>query len=340
MAHRQVNSSAFAGNAVTSAFQSKPGLVTASRDPQRSDDVIGTMSMPSFSQAASESISGGSRQAMSTPYSHLSHNSVSLTSQRPAHSAHPSFHSEGQALENRFSNGQLDVNTGLSRLQLNDNQSFSPQPNAQRPGYVSHASYDASFNRFKYQLAADEGNYPPVASYTPDAPVDLPFGYQSISRIGDRESTPPGDFGRAMNNPFYPAAGTPPVAATQVRPSSGNRLSSHIGDGQAALLDRKLRGLQEQDFTQTAANSLQARLPFPAAYDLAGYNATRLNPFTGFYPMAQFGGLGAAAMVQRGPHRDHDPSQVVRSPLLEEFRSNSKGNKRYELKVRSCICQR
>ncbi|KKA18711.1 MRNA binding protein Pumilio 2 [Rasamsonia emersonii CBS 393.64] len=331
--HRQVNSSAFAGNAVTSAFQSKPSLVTASREPQRPEDVIGTMSMPSFSQAASESISGGSRQAISTPYSHLSHNSVSLTSQRPAHSSHPSFHSEGQALENRFSNGQLDINTGLSRLQLNDTQSFSAQQNPQRPGYVSHASYDASFNRFKYQVPGDEGNYPPVASYTPDAPVDLPFGYQSISRMSERESTPPGDFSRGMNNPFYSAAGTPPVAATQLRPSSGNRLSSHMSDGQAALLDRKLRGLQEQDFTQTAANPLQSRLPFPAAYDLAGYSAARLNPFAGFYPMAQFGGLGgAAAMVQRGPHRDHDPSQVVRSPLLEEFRSNTKGNKKYELK--------
>ncbi|KAL1970310.1 hypothetical protein VTN77DRAFT_5470 [Rasamsonia byssochlamydoides] len=326
--NRQVNASAFAGNAVTSSFQSKPSLVTGNREAQRADDVIGTMGMPSFSQVASESMSN--RQSMSTPYSHLSHNSVSLGSQRPMHSAHPSFHLETPALENRFANGPLDINAGLSRLQLNENNTFAAQQNPQRPAYVSHGSYDASFNRFKYQLAADDGNYPPVASYTPDGPVDLPFGYQSISRLGERDSTPPADFSRGMNSPFYSTGGTPPVAATQLRPSSGNRLSGHIGEGQAALLDRKLRGLQEQDFAQTAANPLQARLPFPGAYDLSGYSAARLNPFTGFYPMAQFGGLGAA-MMQR-PHRDHDPSQVVRSPLLEEFRSNSKGNKRYELK--------
>ncbi|KAJ5600288.1 Armadillo-like helical [Penicillium hetheringtonii] len=48
------------------------------------------------------------------------------------------------------------------------------------------------------------------------------------------------------------------------------------------------------------------------------------------YPMAQLG-LGAAALVNRA-QREHDPAQVVRSPLLEEFRANSKGNKRYELK--------
>jgi mRNA-binding protein PUF3 len=336
--HRQVNSAAFAGNAAAGGFQSKPSLVTPSRD-QRSEDVIGTMGMSSFSQVSSESLSGANRQAMSTPYSHLSHNSVSLASQRPIHSAHASFHSETQALESRFANGQLDVNGGLSRLQLNDNHAFAAQQNPQRPTYLSHASYDASLNRFKYQLAADDGNYPSVASYTPDGPVDLPYGYQSIPRLGERDSTPPADFSRGMNSPFYSTAGTPPVTATQLRPSSGNRMSSHLSEGQAALLDRKLRGLQqEQDFTQAAANPLQARLHFPGAYDLSGYSAARLNPFTGYYPMAQFGGLGATS-VQRAPHRDHDPSQVVRSPLLEEFRTNNKGNKRYELKVRCCISE-
>lgn len=72
-------------------------------------------------------------------------------------------------------------------------------------------------------------------------------------------------------------------------------------------------------------------MQFPA-YDFAGYQAARLNALAGFYPVSPLGGLGAAALVPRG-QRENDLSQVVRSPLLEEFRANSKGNKRYELKV-------
>jgi hypothetical protein len=56
-----------------------------------------------------------------------------------------------------------------------------------------------------------------------------------------------------------------------------------------------------------------------------------LNAMSGFYPVGHLSGLGAAALVSR-TQREHDPTQVVRSPLLEEFRANSKGNKRYELK--------
>lgn len=81
---------------------------------------------------------------------------------------------------------------------------------------------------------------------------------------------------------------------------------------------------------QGPSGSLQ-RGQFPPSYDYSGYQSARLNALSGFYPVTHLGQLGAAALVSRG-HRDHDPTQVVRSPLLEEFRANSKGNKRYELK--------
>lgn len=328
---RQLNSSAFGGSSVGPGFQTKPALSSADRDVPRSDDIIGSMNIPSFTQAVTESNSQGpSRAAVSAPYSHLSHNSGSLVSQRPSHSAHP-FHSESPAFESRYTNGQLDLNSGLSKLQLNNN-GF---PSQQRPSYVSQGSYDASLNRLKYEVAADEAGYQALNAYTPDGPPELPVGCHSgTSRYGGRGSVSPSDYTR-LNSPFYSAAGTPPVAAAQYRTSSANRLSNQVGDGQATLLDRKLRGLQqEQDFAQSAVNVLQPRLQFPTAYDFACYPAARFTSLSGFYPVAPFGGLGAAAFVPRGPHRDHDPSQVVRSPLLEEFRTNSKGNKRYELKVR------
>ncbi|KAL2002502.1 hypothetical protein VTN02DRAFT_6637 [Thermoascus thermophilus] len=327
---RQLNSSAFGGSSVGPGFPTKQALSSADRDVPRSDDIIGSMNVPSFTQAVSESISqGSSRAAVSAPYSHLSHNSGSFASQRPTHPAYPSFHSESPAFESRYPDGQLDLNSGLSKLQLND----SGFPSQQRPSYVSQGSYDASLNRLKYEVVADEAGYQALNAYTLDGPPELPVGYHSgTSRFGGRGSVSPSEYTR-FNSPFYSAAGTPPVAAAQYRTSSASRLSNQAADGPATLLDRKLRGLQqEQDFAQSAANVLQPRLQFPTAYDLACYPAARFNSLSGFYPVAPFGGLGAAAFVPRGPHRDHDPSQVVRSPLLEEFRTNSKGNKRYELK--------
>lgn len=226
----------------------------------------------------------------------------------------------------------MDISAGLDKLQLNDNNHPSQQ-SVQRPAYVSHASYDGSLNRFKYQLAADEGSYQAAAAYTPDAAADLQSYPPAGSRLGDRASTSPIDYAR-INSPFYQAGGTPPVAATQYRTPSGEvRVANQAADGQAVLLDRKIRALQqEQEYSQHAANLLQPRLQFPPAYDFAAYQAARLNPLAAFYPMAPYSGFGTAGIVPRGPHRDHDPTQVVRSPLLEEFRTNNKGNKRYELK--------
>lgn len=329
--HRQLSSS-FGGNAVTAGFQAKPGLVASARDSQ--PDMIGPMGIASFPQVGSESISTGqNRQGITTPYLHLAHNSVSTASQRPVHSAHQSFHSESQGLESRYPAAQADINSGLNRLQLNDQQIYATQQPSQRPSYVPHSSYDASLNRYKHPLSTDDGAYPGVTSSYPEVPSEMSYGYQSISRIGERSSPPPAEYGRGA---FYSMGGTPPVAANQLRPSSGSRLSGQISDGQAALLERKLRGLQqEQDFSQVTGNAMQQRLPYATGYDLAGYSTPRLNVLNPYYPMAQFGGIPAAAMVQRGSHREHDPSQVVRSPLLDEFRTNNKGNKRYELKVRS-----
>lgn len=328
--HRPL-SSTFGGNAVTAGFQSKSGLVASARDAQT--DILGSMGVGSFPQASSESISAGqSRQGMTAPYSHLVPHSVSTASQRPVHSTHQSFNSESQGIDSRYFASQMDINSGLNRLQLNDHQVYANQQTSQRPTYIPHSSYDASLNRYKYQSGADDGTYRGATSSYAETPAEIPYGYPSISRMRERASPPPAEYGRGS---FYSVGGTPPVPGNQRRPSSGNRLSGQISDGQAMLLERKLRGLQqEQDFSQVASNAMQQRLPYATGYDLAGYSTPRLNAFNPYYQMAQFGGMPAAAMTPRGSHREHDPSQVVRSPLLEEFRTNNKGNKRYELKVR------
>ncbi|KAI9934068.1 hypothetical protein ASPWEDRAFT_103309 [Aspergillus wentii DTO 134E9] len=316
---RHVSTSAFGTSPVNSGFPMKGGF-SGALDTTRSDEMASSMAMSGLPQGIPENMT---QPLGRNPYAHVPHNSASFA-QRPTHSAHPSFHSESQGFEGRYVNGSVDINAGFNKLQLNDG-GFSTQPGVQRPPYLSQGSYDATFQRLKYQNGGEEPNYQAVAGYTADGPADLPLGYAPRSRV-EGDSISPTEYPR-MGSPFYPGIENAAGAVPHYRNPSGSRLS----DGQAAALERKLRGMQqEQEFVQQAGNPLQ-RAQFPGSYDFAGYQAARLNALSGFYPVAHLGSLGAAAMVSRSP-RDHDPTQVVRSPLLEEFRANSKGNKRYELK--------
>lgn len=315
------------GSSPAAGFQSKGSLVPSAR----SEDVMGSGGLTSFSPLGAEPLSTGNGQgSFSNVYSshHLAHNSISLAPQRPSHSPHPSFHSD--TLDHRPSSTQGDLSASLNRLQLNDTQPFSLQQSSHRPSFASHGSYDAALSRYKQQLvAADAVPYNDMSAFEPAADVSLP--YQGASRLSERDTNSPSDYNRGISTPFYSAA-TPPILSGQLRPSSGNRLPGHVGDGQAALLDRKLRGLQqEQEFAPVANPAMQQRVPFASPYDFTSY-ARGFGAYNPYYPIPHLGALGGAAAMMPRTHRDHDPGQVVRSPLLEEFRSNSKGNKRYELK--------
>lgn len=313
-----MNTSAFGGSPMGPGLAMKGGF-SGALDSYRSDEMGGSMMSP-LSHGGTDMPQPLARGS----YAHMSHNSASFP-QRPAHSATASFHSESQGFDNRYG-GSMDISAGLNKLQINEGGGFPTQSTAQRPPFLSHASYDASFNRLKYPNTNDDGSFQTVAGYGVESTPDLPLPYRiNKSQVGDFDAITPSEFA-PMGSPFY-TVDNPAAAALHYRNGSGR-----LSDGQAAALERKLRGFQEQDYTQPA-NPLQ-RLQFSQAYDLAGYQAARLNALSGFYPVPHLGGLGAAAMLSRS-HRDHDPAQVVRSPLLEEFRANSKGNKRYELKV--CI---
>ncbi|KAF7161220.1 hypothetical protein CNMCM6106_008546 [Aspergillus hiratsukae] len=317
---RHPNSSAFGGSPVGTGFPMKQGFTTL--DTTRADEVTGSLAMSSLPQALPETMS---QPLARNGFTHASHNSASITSQRPTHASHPSFHSESQGFEGRFG-GSMGLSAGINKLQLNEG-GFSGHPAGSRPAYLSHSSYDGSLQRFKYQSAGDESSYEAVGGYAGDGLAELSVGHHAgRSRLGEG-SLSPTDIAR-MENTFYSALEAGAVPGAHYRNGSGSRLS----ENQALALERKLRAMQhDQDLAHGAANALQ-RIPYNApAYDLAGYQAARLNALSGFYPVAQLGGLGSAGIIPRG-HRDQDPAQVVRSPLLEEFRANSKGNKRYELK--------
>ena len=136
---------------------------------------------------------------------------------------------------------------------------------------------------------------------------------------------------RMQHSPYYPSSGTP--SSYQQRAPSRGSFNGAVAPGQAALLDRKLRGLQQEQ-QGYHANPLQYRPQMPQHYDFHPQHALRLNPLAAYYPMGPMPNM-LNPPIPRGPARDQDIGQHLRSALLEEFRSNSKTNKRYELKV--CI---
>ncbi|RFU25676.1 hypothetical protein B7463_g10667, partial [Scytalidium lignicola] len=151
-------------------------------------------------------------------------------------------------------------------------------------------------------------------------------------RFGDPGSVSPAtsDYRRVMHSPkFYSVAGTPPGGSEQIyRPSSRDpRMSQGPNE-----LDRRLQNLQlAQQQSLLYANNFPSQYPPPHLFDYStlpnfrsqnipyGYGGS-VPPFT---PM-QF--------IPARPARDADVGLGVRSLLLEEFRSNSKSTKRYELK--------
>ncbi|RAL02736.1 mRNA-binding protein PUF3 [Aspergillus ibericus CBS 121593] len=309
---RQVNPSAFGGSPVGSAFPMKSGF-TSPLDNQRVDEVTTSMGRSTRQSALPEYMT---QHIGRNSYSHSAHSSASFAPQRPSHATFPSFHSETQGYEGRSGSGSVDLNGGLNNLQLHEGN-FPARPALNRPAYIPHKSYDASLARLKYQNSGDESEYQLGPSYVPEGvPQDLQLGYQSSrSRVPDANPLSPTDY--RMDSPFY---GQENVAHFR----SGS--ASQAAGSTAALLSQNFRA--EQELSQQSANTLQ-RVAFPSGYDLAGYQAQRLNALSSFYnPVAH---LGGANLVPRS-HRDNDSSQVVRSPVLEEFRAQNKGNKRYELK--------
>ena len=312
---RHVNASAFGGSPVGSGFPMKPGF-SSPLESSRPDEMPSMSALP---QGLPETVPPTLGR---NSYTHASHNSASFAPQRPVHSSYPSFHSENQGFEGRYAGGPADINSGLRKLHFTEG-SYSAHPSSTRPGYLSHPSLDGSFQRLKYQ--GEEPAYQ-GAGYASEGTSDVQLGYQAPrNRMGDNPISPT-EYAR-VESPLYAALDNGSVHVPHY-----NNASARLSDAQAAALERRLR---EQELAQQAINPLQ-RLPF-TPYDLARYPGTGINALSGFYPVAQ---LGAAALASRG-HRDHDPSQTVRSPVLEEFRANSKGNKRYELKVTiSCTFSR
>lgn len=145
-----------------------------------------------------------------------------------------------------------------------------------------------------------------------------------------------GDPHRPENAPFYATSNSPSVGVqpppARRRISRGdnhqpNGIPNGIPNGQINALDRNLRGLHQMQQDHPGYPSVPNPMNFRAPFGPYGFQPPGALPY---YVMAP-------PMIPRGPAREHDASQHVRSLLLEEFRNNSKTNKRYELKVRPVL---
>lgn len=151
-------------------------------------------------------------------------------------------------------------------------------------------------------------------------------------RFGEAGSVSPAtsDYRRAIQSPkFYSVGGTPPVAPEQIyRPSSRDpRMPQGPNE-----LDRRLQNLQIAQQQQLLyASNFPGQYPPPHLFDYSVPSFRSQNMAYGYG--GSIPSFAPMPFIPTRSTRDADVGLGVRSLLLEEFRSNSKSNKRYELKV-------
>lgn len=231
---------------------------------------------------------------------------------------------------------EADLTERLRSLAVNGGPAAAPDSLANLGTYGSGA-HNFPFNLASQPWENGQGYQAGFANGT---------GFEKRGSVVDR-SPPAGGAHRAggeLNSPRS-FAGTP-----QQNPEAWSRPASRdprIG----ADIDRRGPG---QQFLQQPQQQSQQQ-PQPLLYPPGSYYTPNFQHFSphlydlyqnsyanlrGPLPIPGYGmhmgpyPLGAGAMPFR-PARDQDPGRGVRSMLLEEFRSSSKSNKRYELKVRS-----
>lgn len=271
-------------------------------------------------------------KSMTTPYTHLSHNSLGTFSHRPTHSSHSSFHSDSDGNEPRDPRVPNDLVHAFNKFNF-ENAPYGPsQSGLQRPAYVSHSSFDGSLSHFKMPLGADDMSGSILRTCSPESFSEMAL-YQSAanSRHGERGIGSPSlnNYARNVNPQYYAVNRTSSTTSHRI---AGSQFNGHFSDEQGDFLDRKISNLHhEQDYVPSSRPVSSRALAHFQGHGYGNYPAGRMDPMANFYPMAPYSGYSMNA--SRNSYREQDVSHSMRSPLLEEFRANSKGNKRYELKV-------
>ena len=142
------------------------------------------------------------------------------------------------------------------------------------------------------------------------------------------------DYQNGSRTPVYSTSITPPAGSESQR--SFSALSSRTSVGIMEHSDRALRGPDPFAVSRVPYGShtlqLSTAQPQPLTYDYDPFVITHHNPLQNQFMSPQYANLGGFAQATRFAGRPGDSSHIIRSPLLEDFRANSKTNKRYELR--------
>ncbi|KAI9842930.1 MAG: mRNA binding protein puf3 [Thelocarpon superellum] len=344
-----------------------PSILGALRDSD--SDVFGGLSasepLPGAGAIAGTSTADGvpSRRAEAA----FAHGNLRAT---PGHgtSPHQSYTASTRGLSHHaastssFSNGhfrygdvrQAEMEANLARMNLQDMSGSQGHASLAIPSLAGLPAKPSTPLAFEYRYrpmqpgapsqlwGGGEGSYGnPVGTYTPESLAEGPFVDQlsgfRMPRLNDPRTISPagGDYRHRQQSPYYSAGGTP-VSMDQYRaPSRGGTVGRTAANGHSALLDQKLRGLQqEQQGYAHSSSGLMSSEPFRTSqaahpYEYPPQHGYRINPMVPYLPVA---GQASRSAAPRGPARDVDHANNHRSALLEEFRSNAKTSKRYELK--------
>ncbi|KAJ9612264.1 mRNA binding protein puf3 [Cladophialophora chaetospira] len=158
-------------------------------------------------------------------------------------------------------------------------------------------------------------------------------GYQYAGRGSLAPLT--NDYRSNLNSPYYSATGTPPTGPQSIRSTPGSGVSSRTSHHDPFVLERKLNGVEQYGYDPSmfGPGSIQNPMGNGFQYDMQMLGAgMRMNPLANPYVDHGHGGMHNYPSGPRMPIREPEQAHIVRSPLLEEFRLNSKSNRRFELK--------
>ncbi|KIV91149.1 hypothetical protein PV10_05722 [Exophiala mesophila] len=137
-----------------------------------------------------------------------------------------------------------------------------------------------------------------------------------------------------VQSPYYSTSDTPPTGPDSIRSNSANGVPNPASYADQRMLDHKLRSLdpmryEASPYTIGPLHTHYQGSPYDAASPGFGMRPTTIaSP----YPGSNYSNGNGYAPTSRMGIRDVDQSSSVCSQLLEDFRMNSKTNKRYELK--------
>lgn len=232
-----------------------------------------------------------------------------------------------------------DVMSSFARMSMDNKAIDQPmslhKPSFSTPSGAGQFGHSSSFSR------ATIGDIPQsilgsedisAGSFTPDgypSQYDQSFPYRNY-QLGNRGAmTPNGEFRPS----YYSAGGTPPVY-DHLYPSRSTQNGRQQHDGHPALLERKLRGVQQeqQAFIHPGYQQMLAA-QYPRPFDAYSF-PMHMGGIAPGIPMhiPSMPGMIQQLEPPKGPRQD-ESGTGLRSAMLDEFKHNSR-SKRYELKVR------